>query len=435
MNTPQLDLVEEQGKISFIEYTPTGIFILKIEKRKYRGTQIQSQVFQLNDEVHVIFHQRTQHLYAVLNKSKQILYLNEDIIALDRVNYVDDAKSAFHFTLCMTLFLLVAYLIFQYAMDGTIYYLDTLMHIALLACILFVGSFIYTIIHSKKENKLPIATELLALLNLPKLSGRMLQSFKLMNGYFFEFEHLFDLREIYKLKVDMNDQKVEHYLAGQMLRVNNCGLNVFEIEKCQLELIKGDLQHFKIEEKTDLGYDDDALREILFKVKNQKFYSLFDEFPFTKGRQIQVVATKFPDLNGRYAWLVYDQILFLSMDPDVLQSKTLQQLKIGNLEEFGDINGIFVIACILAMIFFGLFYAVFLAGVFGILYFHGKFCYSTYLKMSKKRNINTFVQQQISELMPSINFNKLNKEFVIYFNQTRLKNSRTGFKKEYKVLD
>ncbi len=46
MNTPQLDLVEEQGKISFIEYTPTGIFILKIEKRKYRGTQIQSQVFQ-----------------------------------------------------------------------------------------------------------------------------------------------------------------------------------------------------------------------------------------------------------------------------------------------------------------------------------------------------------------------------------------------------
>lgn len=89
------NLAKESGNISFVEYTATGIFILKIEKRKYRGTKIQSQVFELHDDVQVIFNSLDKDIYAVFNKTKQILYLNDQIQSVDHFDAVLNLRKLY----------------------------------------------------------------------------------------------------------------------------------------------------------------------------------------------------------------------------------------------------------------------------------------------------------------------------------------------------
>ena len=434
MNTQIEDFAEEQGRISFIEYTPTGIFILKIEKRQYRGTQIQSQVFKIGDEVRLLYNKRTKFVYAVLNDSKQILFLNEDIMAVEPLNYLHFIKKACRFTVAMILFLAFAYPLFQYFMDGTFYYIDTIVHLLILACILCIGRFFFEIIHSKNENKLDQTPHILEMFHLPRLSGRMLQSFKLMNGYFFEFVHLYDFKKLGQLRVEMNDQEIEHYLAEKIQKMNQYGLNQVETDRCQLALLTEELTSFEIKNMQPDRDNPDPFQEVKFKVLDKFFYGYFDEFPFTQGRQIQVIYSCVADLNGCYAWLVYDQILYLEVDEDIIEKRKVPLFKNNTNGDFSGFSVFVSIGLFLCVILFGFLYAIFLAGILGMLYFYGKFCYSIYLKMENKRNIHGYVFQQVSELIPSINLNTFDQyEYVRCFNQKRVENSRTGFRKEFRA--
>lgn len=436
MNTPQLDLVEEQGKISFIEYTPTGFFILKIEKRKYRGTQIQSQVFQLNDEVHVIYNKRTQVVFAVLNQSKQVLYLDDCILAVEPDGYREFGRNALHVSLMCSLFLCVAYPFFQYFMDGTIYYLDTIIYLAIFAFVVFIWRFLYQMTRSKNENQFDCLADILKIFALPPLTKKMLQSLRLQNGYFFEFAKLYDFKYLFSSKPAIDDQKIISNLTEQISKTNKFGLNGIETERLTLKLCSGELKTTAIEKMESNRDNPDPLQEVKFKVDDRKLYGFFDEFIFTQGRNIQVVYTQTSDNDGHYAWMVYDQILYLSIDQDILQHRSKPIFEKFTPDETNPLPMAIGFGMVILVIIFGFFYAIVLAGIFGLLYFYGKFCYSIYLKMEKKRDVDGYMTEQISKLLPSINLQTFDQyQFVPYFNQNRVALSRTGFKKEYKVLD
>ncbi|KAF1025306.1 MAG: hypothetical protein GAK29_02018 [Acinetobacter bereziniae] len=133
------NLAEESGQISFIEYTATGIFILKIKKRKYRGKKIQSAIFEMDDDVQVIFNEFNKDVYAVFNKTKKILYLHDGIGSVEHFDAVLKLRKSLSFSLAVFLFAIVVYPFYQYFMDGTIYYFDTIIHLLLLILVSFIA--------------------------------------------------------------------------------------------------------------------------------------------------------------------------------------------------------------------------------------------------------------------------------------------------------
>ncbi|MBI0396964.1 hypothetical protein [Acinetobacter bereziniae] len=422
------NLAEESGNISFVEYTATGIFILKIEKRKYRGTKIQSQVFELHDDVQVIFNSLDKDIYAVFNKTKQILYLNDQIQSVDHFDAVLNLRKSFSFSMAVLLFAVVVYPFYQYFMDGTIYYFDTFMHLTILT---LVSCFVYFIFECLKLNRQKTSNieALFHMLKLPVLSKRTLDSLKLTNSYFYEFDQLYDLSLINQLRLGRNDRELKTQLAQHTQKLVQFGLTQHELAKFKVESISGRLDQYIIEKRESTTAYPDALTEVRFNLQGTNFYSYLDDFHFVQGTEIEMIISQRADSTGQYAWLIYDYHQYLTIDEELLQVLQRPPFPQSNHEKYMEtLRLILGFIVLVSFILFDIFAAcvAFIISIAGYYYF--QFCYAVFLKFSFSKDIYAYLGYQSVELFQMVNLKELKQgNFKPVHLAAIARPSRTGF--------
>ncbi|MFW1799953.1 hypothetical protein ACG9YX_07955 [Acinetobacter nematophilus] len=422
------NLAEESGHISFIEYTATGIFVLKIKSRKYRGTKIQSKIFELEDDVQVVFNALDKDIYAVFNKTKQILYLNDQIESVEHFDAVLNLRKSLSFSMAVLIFALGAYPFYQYFMDGTVYYFDTFIHLTILT----LGScFVYFIYEGLKLNqqKSRNIEALFHMLDLPILSKRTLESLKLINSYFYEFDQLYDLSLINHLRRSLNNTALKTQLQQQTQKLFQFGLTQHELAKFKLETISGRLDQYVIETRESTTAHPDALTEIKFNLQGINFYSYLDDFFFVQGTDVMMIISQQDDSTGQYAWLIYDGHDYLSMDEELVQVMQRPQFPQTHHEKYMQtlrlITGFIVLV---SFILFDIFAALVALAISIVSYYYFQFCHAVFLKFSFSKDIYAYLGFQSLQLFQVLNLKKLKSDnFKSVYLTSIARPSRTGF--------
>uniref|UniRef100_UPI0012505A9C hypothetical protein n=1 Tax=Acinetobacter bereziniae TaxID=106648 RepID=UPI0012505A9C len=389
---------------------------------------IQSQVFELHDDVQVIFNSLDKDIYAVFNKTKQILYLNDQIQSVDHFDAVLNLRKSFSFSMAVLLFALVVYPFYQYFMDGTIYYFDTFMHLAILTLISCFVYFIFECLKLNRQKTSNIET-LFHMLKLPVLSKRTLYSLKLTNSYFYEFDQLYDLSLINQLRRGRNDRELKTQLAQHTQKLVQFGLTQHELAKFKVKSISGRLDQYLIEKRESTTANPDALTEVRFNLQGRNFYSYLDDFHFVQGTEIEMIISQRADSTGQYAWLIYDYHQYLTIDEELLQALQRPIFPLRDHEKYMEtLRLILGFIVLVSFILFDIFAAcvAFIISIAGYYYF--QFCYAVFLKFSFSKDIYAYLGYQSVELFQMVN---LKESKLGNFKPVRLatiaRPSRTGF--------
>ena len=369
-----------------------------------------------------------KNIYAVFNKTKQILYLNDQIQSVDHFDAVLNLRKSFSFSMAVLLFAVVVYPFYQYFMDGTIYYFDTFMHLAILT---LVSCFVYFIFEYLKLNRQKTSNieTLFYMLKLPVLSKRTLDSLKLTNSYFYEFDQLYDLSLINQLRRGRNDRELKTQLAQHTQKLVQFGLTQHELAKFKVESISGRLDQYLIEKRESTTANPDALTEVRFNLQGRNFYSYLDDFHFVQGTEIEMIISQRADSTGQYAWLIYDYHQYLTIDEELLQALQRPIFPLRDHEKYMEtLRLILGFIVLVSFILFDIFAAcvAFIISIAGYYYF--QFCYAVFLKFSFSKDIYAYLGYQSVELFQMVNLKELK---LGNFKPVRLaaiaRPSRTGF--------
>lgn len=422
------NLAEESGQISFIEYTATGIFILKIKKRKYRGKKIQSAIFEMDDDVQVIFNEFNKDVYAVFNKTKKILYLHDGIESVEHFDAVLKLRKSLSFSLAVFLFAIVVYPLYQYFMDGTIYYFDTIIHLLLLILVSFIAYFVFECLKLNQKKSTNIEA-LFEELNLPLLTKRMLESLKLTNSYFYEFDQLYDLSSFYQVNHNFIDDELKNQLREQNQKLRQFGLTQYELTKFKVEPIFGRLDQYMIEKRESTTANPDALTEVKFNLQGKNFFSYLDDFHFVQGTEIEMIISQRADSTGQYAWLIYDHHDYLTIDEELLQALQRPQFPLRDHEKYMEsLRLILGFIVLISFIIFDVFAALTAFAISIAVYYYFQLCYAIFLKFSFSKDIYGYLLHQTLQVFQTVNLKQLKQG---NFKPVRLaaiaRPSRTGF--------
>jgi hypothetical protein len=422
------NLKEESGKISFIEYTATGIFILKIKKRKYRGTQIDSKVFELHDDVKVLFNSYNQAVYAVFNRTQQILYLNDQIASVEHFDAVLKLRKSLIFSMVVFLFAIVVYPVYQYFMDGTVYYFDTFIHLVLLTLVSFIGYFIFECLKLNQKKSTNIEA-LFKELNLPVLTKRMLDSLKLTNSYFYEFDQLYDLSSFYYLNDTFIDDELKNQVYEQNQNLCQFGLTHQELAKFKVESVSGSIDQYLIERRESSSTHPDAFTEVKLSLHGKNFYSYLDDFHFVQGTDIEMIVSQHADSKGQYAWIIYGHQQYLTVDEALVHTLQKSWFPQSDHQKYMEILRLVIGFIILInFILFDIFSAFIACTLSLTLYYYFKFCYAIFLKFSGRKDIYSYLVYQSLQLFEWVNLKDLQRGKLKPIHLTSLaRPSRTGF--------
>lgn len=422
---------EITGKIETIIFNEkTQQISIFLNKINYTINIEKDFYFKSGDNVKIIFDERLSEVYAVLKIENSLLYLNKEIYSINSKKLNHRLQKIWFFTSWVIFILVAELIIYQWLVDGTVYYFDIAKYVLVVLIFPIFFSAIF-VIDRKISQYFKYSEEVFSKLNLPYLEQEQLQYLRMTNSYFEVIPNLYFMEHVSNIVKKYNSYHIKPLIDQICLKRNRGNLTDFQKLKFKLKLKKGKIQDVnKLQIPKDSIHTDPFL-EVTATLNGLPIYGYFDEFDVKNGQIIEVVLSKFADEKGYYIWALYDGERYLYLDED--QPMTYNQ-------KFGWIEAIIIIifmGFILLFFWFILFvddnfiFATYL--YFAVMLFISSYLIAIVYFMSRfdtESKTGFYVYRQLQNLLKlpqninlhDLNFCKLDRE-----NKYKTEKSRTGY--------